>query len=116
MKFLPESFHKTAADAEKLVLHLPFGLIGLRHLNVFELEPTDGRLQCTAASWRHQAERQSPRDRFACIAACGPAAGVDARRLAGGKETIELFFDVILGGLHRHAELLHEEAAGGVEG
>ena len=42
MKFLPESFQKTTADAEKLVLHLPFGLIGLRHHNVFELEPTDG--------------------------------------------------------------------------
>jgi flagellar assembly factor FliW len=40
MKFLPESFQKSTAAAEKLVLHLPFGLIGLRHLNVFELEPT----------------------------------------------------------------------------
>jgi flagellar assembly factor FliW len=40
MKFLPESFHENAAVAEKLVIHLPFGLIGLRHLNVFELEPS----------------------------------------------------------------------------
>lgn len=41
MKFLPESFHKNPETAEKLVVHLPFGLIGLRHLNVFELEPSD---------------------------------------------------------------------------
>lgn len=40
MKFLPESFLKNAATAEKLLLHLPFGLIGLRHLSVFELEPS----------------------------------------------------------------------------
>jgi flagellar assembly factor FliW len=40
MKFLPESFQTNAAAAEKLVLHLPFGLIGLRHLSVFELEPS----------------------------------------------------------------------------
>ena len=42
MKFLPESFQKNAAAAEKLVVHLPFGLIGLRHLTVFELEPAEG--------------------------------------------------------------------------
>jgi flagellar assembly factor FliW len=41
MKFLPESFQKNAEAGEKLVVHLPFGLIGLRHLNVFELEPTE---------------------------------------------------------------------------
>lgn len=41
MKFLPESFHKHSAAGEKLVVHLPFGLIGLRHLNVFELEPSE---------------------------------------------------------------------------
>jgi flagellar assembly factor FliW len=42
MKFLPESFQKNTPADEKLVLHLPFGLIGLRHLNVFELEPAGG--------------------------------------------------------------------------
>lgn len=41
MKFLPDSFQQSTAGAEKIVLHLPFGLIGLRHLNVFELEPAD---------------------------------------------------------------------------
>jgi flagellar assembly factor FliW len=40
MQFLPESFQTNAAAAEKLVVHLPFGLIGLRHLSVFELEPS----------------------------------------------------------------------------
>ena len=40
MKFLPESFQTNAAAVEKLVVHLPFGLIGLRHLSVFELEPS----------------------------------------------------------------------------
>jgi flagellar assembly factor FliW len=42
MKFLPESFQKHSGPSEKLVVHLPFGLIGLRHLNLFELEPTGG--------------------------------------------------------------------------
>jgi flagellar assembly factor FliW len=39
MKFLPESFQGSAETADRLILHLPFGLIGLRHLSVFELEP-----------------------------------------------------------------------------
>jgi flagellar assembly factor FliW len=41
MKFLPESFQKSQGVSEKLIVHLPFGLIGLRHLNVFELEPSE---------------------------------------------------------------------------
>lgn len=41
MKFLPESFHKIPSAADKLIMHLPFGLIGLRHLNLFELDPAE---------------------------------------------------------------------------
>jgi flagellar assembly factor FliW len=41
MKFLPESFHKGGGASERLLVHLPFGLIGLRHLNAFELEPAE---------------------------------------------------------------------------
>lgn len=41
MKFLPGSFHEDRSASEKIVVHLPFGLIGLRHLTVFELEPSE---------------------------------------------------------------------------
>lgn len=41
MNILPEALQNSDRIAGKLELHLPFGLIGLRHLTHFELEPAE---------------------------------------------------------------------------
>ena len=84
MKFLPESFQKALSEAGKLTVHLPFGLIGLRHLNVFELEPPEesGPFQVLRAL---VAEGESPME-FVVIA---PSNLLDGYKIALRDEDVE---------------------------